>query len=222
MSDRRLVKYGIDFIPAETIYKGFEDIVQPERLGFTRIKHGMYAKPASPCIFHILSLQAYKGRNYGIRWGISLTYVPHGWEQNLRWHKTLKGCRFDLFEEPASYPSFAKLRVPHYTVPTIYGETCFRSELVKLWADFGLSIMEWFASTSSVEEVLQKADEQMKRKWELRHYPDPAVVHLLTLAKLGDTEAALNRLNTLSKETVEYLGLEHLSKAAHIVAETGR
>jgi hypothetical protein len=213
-------QYGHDFIPAQTIYQAFVEIVRPDILEFTETRLGTYARSASPHIFHMLSLQAYKGRNYGIRWGVSLSYVPHNWDERLRWHKTLKSCRYDLFEEPASYPPLLKSGIEDFYAPTIFGEACFRSELTRIWTGISPAIKQWFITTSSLQQVLQRAEEQVKRNWELRHYPDPAIAYLLTMAILGDSVTALNRLPTPSEElNAEYRNAEQLEKVIQFVAQ---
>jgi hypothetical protein len=213
-------QYGYDFIPAQTSYQAFVEIVRPDILGCTETKLGTYARSASSHIFHMLSLQAYKGRNYGIRWGVSLSYVPNNWDEKLRWHKTLKSCRYDLFEEPATYPPLLKSGIEDFYAPTIFGEACFRSELTRIWTGISPTIKQWFITTSSLQQVLQRAEEQMRRKWDLRHYPDPAVVYLLTMAILGDPVTALSKLPAHSEDLDgEYRNTEQLKKAIQFVAQ---
>jgi hypothetical protein len=87
-------------VPAPTTLHLFEDIVQPERLGFTLLKKNLFGKQASTDIVHLLKLQAIKGGSFTLWWGVSLSYVPHKWQTELEWHRTFKSSRFDLFEEP--------------------------------------------------------------------------------------------------------------------------
>lgn len=223
MHNRFAQQYAYHFMSAQTVYQAFLEIVQPDTLGFTEIKRGTYARAVTPHIFHRMNLQALKGATYGIWWGVSLTYVPNYSREKLSWHRTLKSSRYDLFEMPAGYPPLlrsAEAEVDDFTVPIMFGETCFRNELTRIWSIVGPTIRQWFANTTSLQQVLQRADEQMKRKWDIDRYPDPAVVHLLTIAKLGDPQAALNRLSALTEETDgKYLNSEQLKKAIQIISD---
>jgi hypothetical protein len=168
----------------------------------------------------MLSLQAYKGRDYGLRWGVSLTYVPHSWDDKLGWHRTLKSSRYDLFEETTSCPPLEKSDIEELMAPSLFGEECIRNELSRIWSIAGPELKHWFSTTTTLVHVLQRADEQMRRNWEVKHFSDPALVHLLTLARAGDSETALSQLSALSKEPGgESLNVKQLSKAILLAAE---
>lgn len=77
-----------NFIPADEVYRVFEKIVVLS--GFQLIRKGMLARQVSEEIIHLINLAAYKGAIYGIQWGVSLNYVPHRWENELRWHRSIK------------------------------------------------------------------------------------------------------------------------------------
>jgi hypothetical protein len=90
-------KYGINFVPTDKIYQVFEETIRPVQLGFVPLKTGFYARPINDDIVHLLKLLALKGRTYTLKWGVSLSYIPHEYEKNLRWHKSFKSSKFDLF-----------------------------------------------------------------------------------------------------------------------------
>ena len=206
-------KYGYDPILSDLVHTIFEEVVNPQALGFVHIKRGMYGRPASEDISHIMRLQAYKGASFGLRWGVSLTYVPHGLPGKVRWHRTLKSSNLDLFEEPGDYPPTRTNSQIHYYVPSLYGENCFRTELTTVWQHLQPIVKSWFDSTLTLTDVLDRSFEQMHRTWlGPSHYPDPAIIHLLTLSRLGRTDAALVMLADLSsRKDAEYLGLDPLS-----------
>ena len=92
-----------DFVPADEVYGVFAKIVVVS--GFQSIRKGVLAKQANDEIIHLIKLEAYKGGIYGIMWGVSLNYVPHRWENELRWHRSIKSSVFDLSDELNHIPT---------------------------------------------------------------------------------------------------------------------
>jgi hypothetical protein len=168
----------------------FEEITGPAALKFAVLKPGRCAREVSGDIIQLFTLERYKGAAYGFRFGVSLRYFPFPYEPILRWHRTLASARFDLFEEPAGY--FAAMSLPEthpgagYFARCMLGETCFREELGRAWDLAGESILAWFDSTRTLDQVLQKCAEQMAREWPgIRHCPDASLIHAFTLARMG-------------------------------------
>mgnify|MGYP003383440964 CR=1 FL=1 len=125
-------KYGYQTVPASTVHLTFEEMIQPAKLGFATIKTGLYGKVVNDDLVHLVKLQRLKGASYGVWWGVSLSYVPHEWQLNLRWHRSFKASRFDLFETPYDcHPALAAdWREDETPVAyTGFGELYFRETL---------------------------------------------------------------------------------------------
>ena len=80
-----------ELVPAEAVYETFHHVVRPS--GFRAISNGVLARPVTDDISHLIKLVAYKGGEYHFRWGASLAYVPHSWNNALRWHRTSKSFK---------------------------------------------------------------------------------------------------------------------------------
>jgi hypothetical protein len=64
--------------------------------GFVMAKRGYLARQIDADIFHIIKLDALKGRAYGFSYGLSLSYVPYPYVPKLKWHKSLKSVSLQL------------------------------------------------------------------------------------------------------------------------------
>jgi len=215
-------KYGYRTVPADTVYRLFQENAQPHELGFSQIKAGLFGKEISQEIIHLLKLTALKGASYTIWWGASLSYIPHDWQTQLRWHRTLKMARFDLFETPGDYPD---LRIrnwrdeENYFVERLHGEKFLKKSMLKMWDNLRKPIQNWFSKTQTLMEILARAREQKQRKWiGPHHYPSPQIVIAFTLARLGKMEDAKKELNeyivsnkTLSDDQALFQALERIA-----------
>jgi hypothetical protein len=208
-------RHGYQSVPAAMVYQAFEDLVQPASFGFRDIRKGLYGRIVNEDIVHIMKLQAMKGRSYTVRWGVSLTYFPHEWRSGLRWHRSFKSSRFDLFELPGDSSSDWRENDKDQ-VHTLNGKPYLLETLQIMWNRLEPRIDNWFSSIRSLHGVLERAIEQSERKWVLSHHPSPELVYAITLSRMGRQEealAALNRYFDLRRETQE--AQENLEKALH-------
>jgi len=211
-------KYGYQTIPASTVYHAFEEMTQPAKLGFATIKTGLYGKVVNADLVHLMKLQALKGAGYSVWWGVSLPYMPHEWRTSLRWHRTFKSSRLDLFETPHDYfPAImADWREGEkYVADTLHGELYLQETLQLMWKRLHHEITTWFSSVQSLDSILQKAHEQVERKWTGPHHqPDPLMVYAFTLGRIGHTEEAMMALSSFFELDLEPLETqENLEKA---------
>ena len=203
-------KYGYQAVAASTVYRLFEEIGQPERLGFTTIRAGLYGKVINDDLTHLVKLQALKGASYSLWWGLSLPWIPHSWQTQLHWRRSFKAARLDLFETPYDYfpATMTDWREGEsYIAHTLNGEVYLKETLRVMWAKLHQAVTRWFAGVESLKAVLGLADEQTQRRWAgALHYPNPVMIYAFTLGRLGHTEAArtaLNRYFELRLETCE-------------------
>jgi hypothetical protein len=196
-------KYGNEVVPTATVYETFDEIAQPARLGFSPIKRGLYGRAVSDEITHLMKLQALKGASYSVWWGVSLAYVPHEWRERLRWHRSFKSARFELFETPTTY--FPELESDwreknKYIAAKGHGESYLRETMQTMWEQLHEHILAYFSATQSLAGVLQKAQEQIQRTvlWRY-HYPNPMLIVALTLGRMGRPEDAEVTLNEYFK-----------------------
>jgi hypothetical protein len=205
---RKVGNHGYQPIPASMVYQSFEELAQPEQIGFSKVKTGLYGKSINEYLVQLIKLQALKGKSYTIWWGISLSYLPHQWTERLEWHRSFKASRFDLFETPTDYfPQLIKnwRQAEDYVTDTLHGPIYFQDTLHIMWKQLSPEVLAWFSTMHSLEDVLAKAQEQVNRKWiGLYHHPNPLMVYAFTHARLGHTEeaqAALEKYSQLSLES---------------------
>lgn len=188
-------------VPATTIYQIFEDVVKLP--GFQIAKKGALAKQINDDVIHLLHLTPYKGAMYGFRWGVSLTYVPHSWENELRWHRSVKSATLDLWEQRADLPHAFNLTQlpPNSAIPSsLHGPELFEQNLRREWEDLKSTITSWFEKVSNLSGVLAMSEQQMRRSWQgPRHWPPPSLIHAFTLARMGDFAKATAELKAITE-----------------------
>jgi hypothetical protein len=201
-------RYGHESVPASEIYHIFDKIAQPAKHSFSAVKSGLYGKAINDDIVHLLKLQALKGASHTVWWGVSLSYVPHAWQAGLRWHRTFRSSRFDLFETPFDHFSVSSANWREgekYLAHSLNGERFLRETLESMWKRIRQLALAWFSSMQSLDDVLQKSHEQAEREWTgPQHYPDPMMVYAFTLGRMGrttDAHASLNDYFVLGLES---------------------
>lgn len=186
-------------VPVETVYAIFKEVVAPP--GFGLLKGGTLAQRIDDNVTHLIVLGHYKGGMYGLQWGVSLTFVPHTWENDLRWHRTPKSARFDLWEHLFDLPdslNLAKQPLNSSIPSSLHGPKLFENNLRREWESLRSTIAAWLEQVRDTSGVLARSSEQMKRKWTgPHHWPPPSLVHAFTLARVGRSREASLELNAL-------------------------
>lgn len=174
-------------VPASTIYRIFESVVKPT--GFHMAKKGVLARQVSADLIHLINLTRFKGALYGFRWGVSLAFVPHRWENSLRWHRSIRSAALDLWDQLADLPPYLNVVRAHKnsSIPSgLHGPELFEQNLRREWRDIESTIGQWLDSVSDLSGVLSMSAKQMERVWTgPSHFPPPSLVHAFTLARMG-------------------------------------
>jgi hypothetical protein len=188
-----------ELVPAAKIYEIFAMVVKVP--GFQSIAKGILARQITSDIVHVIKLEHYKGAFYGFRWGVSLTYLPHTWDGGLRWHRTLKTARLDLFDQFFDLPPALNRSTlpPGASVPSsLHGVELFQQDLLIKWKDCETTIAEWLDCARNLEGVLSMSSEQSHRVWKgPQHDPPPGLVYAFTLARIGRGQEAHKQLRAL-------------------------
>jgi len=184
-------KYGYGEVPAREVYATFEGIASPVLGGFSIIKPGVFARPVNIDIVHVLKLQARKGGAYTVCWGACLTYLPQVRGGRLRWPRTLKSANLDLWEDPFEYfgsGNEGRGVSDRYFAQNGHGAQYLRETMTEMWSVINDPVQSWFRATEDLTSVLNKIEEQQKRKWRgPRHLPDPQIIRAFTLHRLART-----------------------------------
>jgi hypothetical protein len=209
-------KYGIQAISATTVYKTFEEIARPIDFDMVVIRPGLFGHVVNHDLVHLMKLQPLKGASYSIWWGVSLSYVPHGWRNGLHWHRSLKSSRFDLFEIPNTVATDWR-EVEKNITHSLNGEVYLRETMQTMWNNLSAVILDWLSSVNSINDVQIKALEQVENKRKgLRHSPDPLMVLAFTYARINRLNEAISALESYlqyARETVD--AQDNLKKAIY-------
>jgi len=182
-------KHGYGEVPARDVYDLFGNTAASGLDGFTTVKPGFYAREVTGDVAHVVKLQAVKGLTYTVWWGVSLSYLPHVQGGRVRWHRTLKAARLDLFETPFDYFELThedREETGRFCAYAGHRIEYLRESMTRAWSAVDDPIRSWFAGMQDVASVLAKAEEQRTRQWRgPRHDPDPRLVCAFTLDRLG-------------------------------------
>lgn len=91
-------RYGLVEVGAERRHELFNEHTRLEREGFTEVRRGYFVREGGPEISHVLHHHTGKHSTY-VTWGLSLAFVPHEFGAHIRFHRTLKSARMDLFNQ---------------------------------------------------------------------------------------------------------------------------
>jgi hypothetical protein len=172
-----------------------QEIATRDLPGFLSLGRGLYVRPLNADISHVLKLQPWKGASYSFNWGVSLTYVPTRLVLPLRFHRTPKSAKLDLWEDhftdTQEFP-------PEAYVTSLRGEAVARSKLLRAWAWARPRAEDWWTTAATLPGVAHLAEGQAQRDHEpkVHHHPPPRLVHVLTLARM-------NRLSEMEPHTAE-------------------
>ena len=208
-------------LPADEVYELLEQIARPARLGLEPIRRGLFARQLHPDIIQLLRFEPYKGYSYGFAWGVSLAFVPHEFERRLRFHRTLKSAKLDLFEYAAEEFKRRGESERHGFVPAGYGADVFRRDATGAWEFVKPRVLAWCSSASTVEGVLARAAEQAAQPPSgPRHWPAPELVQACALARLRRIDDANRTLGTWLRQRDEISpeAAANLAKALEKVA----
>jgi hypothetical protein len=198
----RAARVGWAEVRAETVYRAFDDIVAKSEPDFTPLKNGLLAKMVSEDIVYMINLSAGKGGTYAFRWGVSLSFMPHEWDEKPKFHRTVKSARMDLFEYPYGFlvPEENSASFSEYMVDAMHGDDYMKNDLQESWSKVRPPVHAFFDSVSTVDGVLKKAEEHAAREWRgMRHSPDPGLVRAFALARLGRQAEAETVVNEVIK-----------------------
>jgi hypothetical protein len=189
---------GWSWVAADRIYAVAEEITAPHQMGFERIRKGFFARLVDADITHVLRLSPYKGYQYGFTWGVSLAVVPHEWKRGLRFHRSLKTAHLDLWENAHEEKVREGGNERDGFASGLRGERTLRRELERSWKFVAPRAETWWASTTTLEGVLNRAREQVTRppaSTDKLHNPRPELVMTFVLATLGQMEDAVRTLD---------------------------
>jgi hypothetical protein len=186
------------------------EIVAPDIPHFALLSRSLYARPIDADITLVLKLDEWKGAAHSFSSGVSLSYVPDRLSMPLRFHRTLKSARRDLWID-----HFSEFFPEEAYVTRLRGEKVARSGIERAWNWARPRAVDWWASAATLDGVLNHADSQVEdergvNRLSVTHSPGPWLIQVLTLARLGRLpdvhplrDAAAKGLESAEREALE-------------------
>ena len=181
-----------DFVPEPNAKQAIADAFAPIIRDMELVKPWRWARSLSDEHRALLWIQGYKGGAFEVEYGVSCSWVPHRVGRTWRWHRTLKQARPDLWVD-----HFTVDAPPNPTISHLRGLDYVRRTAEVARESLGSLARSWWMSVDSATRVLAEARRQEGQRG-VTHWPAPELVTVFTLAKLGDIEAARQRLDGLT------------------------
>ncbi|NNG04453.1 MAG: hypothetical protein HKM95_10185 [Inquilinus sp.] len=155
--------------------------------GFALDRDRRYIRTVSADIVHLLQLKAFKGMQYGLQCGVSLSFMPHTWKRRTEWHRTERSARLDLFRHRSEdHREHDPLSAQHTgVIDGLHGEIALREDMVAAWLNERERIFGFFDMVADIDGVISVAMQQSARTGGLKHWPPPKLVEAFCLARLG-------------------------------------
>jgi hypothetical protein len=156
-------------------------------LGLTDIAPRRWIDGSKPPARRLFELQLLKGASLKACWGFSLDFVPHLSGGSLRWHRSNKAARLDVFVDPRvlTQPCF------------LYGAEKFRSELVSLLKQaVPAAEVVWArgATFAGMLDIICEIRERATNCLGYRNYTQLPLACMFLAAKVGDADLAKREL----------------------------
>jgi hypothetical protein len=216
----RSIRYGNEIVYPPRAKQLLVEVADADlsALAFTA-DQGRFVKTIDRDITHLVALEFLRG-TYCLKWGVSLSFVPHSWETKVRWHRTQKSARFDLFEAPAVASELPLSEFDLIIADGTHGQAFLRKDLSRLWKAQHREILDWFGDVTTLEAIVEKARAQRQAgpNW---HSPSPGLVEAFTLAKLGHVDEGRALLDRVIEADIESLEpVEFLRAAFETITRT--
>ena len=172
---------GYDVVPAAAAVAIVEQVLDPGSLGLVKVRERTWVGPGGEGRFRTLTLVPMKGLAYRLVWGVSLSYVPHGWTPKPQFHRTAKSARPDLSHSSTSGFDESELGGAAGWIDRSLGRDCVLQDAQTVWARSRPSALSFWERTTDDRGVLDLV---------LERRPDGArdsvaIVGALAAARLG-------------------------------------
>lgn len=148
----------------------------------------MWARELRDGIRAVIDVQAIKGAQFDVTYGICCDWVPFRSAGRYRWHRTLKQTRLDLWVD-----HFTLDAEPRQWIGASGGEAQLRRQARRAMRQVADRAPTWWATVSDPAGVLSEARRQAANRYDI-HLPRARFVVAFTLARLGDLPGARSEL----------------------------
>jgi hypothetical protein len=193
-----------------------DEVVGTSLAGFQTVKSGRYARLESQDVIQVVQLKAWKGESYTIAWGVSLAFVPDRLALPLRFHRTLKSARLDLWEDSLILAERLGRSTDDGVISALEGVEAVRHQFQAAWRLVESHAQSWWLRSRNLDGVLALADAlAADSDLDMIRFPPPDAVAALVCARIGRPGEALQRLSALDLEATEREALTRaIQKAA--------
>jgi hypothetical protein len=179
-------------IDGEILRGKLDELVSPRLSGsgLTWRADGAWVEPGACAIRRVVHFHQLKGLRAVISWGYSLNFVPLPSGTRLRYHRTFKTARADVFEWPVSYAESFSGSTDFESISLLARQ--FDGSL-RSYFDAQLPLLtSWFRrirGLSAIEEELRRQIASPSAAYRV-HHPAPAYVLPFVVAAQGRASEA--------------------------------
>ncbi|HEX6875662.1 MAG TPA: hypothetical protein VF165_08390 [Nocardioidaceae bacterium] len=158
-----------------------------------QVRPAVWVRPLGAEHWAVLAVKALKGAQYDLVYGVSCAWVPHVEGDALRWHRTPRRPRLDLWED-----HFTAVAPARRWVTGLHGRRTASKQAAGLAQQVSERAPAWWSTVSSPEGILEEARRQAAAPLQV-HSPPPRYVAAFTLARLGELAAAEEELASVTE-----------------------
>ena len=166
--------------------------LQPIVVDMQAVRDDVWVRPLSDEIRAVVQIDALKGAQYDINYGICGAWVPVSSTSRSRisrFPRTMKQTTMHLWVD-----HFTLDAEPRQWISTLDGEKALRRQAHKAVQQVMVRAPAWWRSVATPEGVLAEARRQGRNHVDI-HYPRARTVAAFTLARLGDLAQARSELS---------------------------
>jgi hypothetical protein len=182
---RRWAKYGgYDKVPTAAALAEIACVIDAQSLGLQVVGDRRFVGPHGDHL-RIVEVVAMKGAEYAIRWGLCLPYVPLSLNKPVRYGRTLKSARANLWWASDRGESAGGPERRGY-IDTFMGLKCVHDDAEIVWRASRSAAITFWNRTENLSGVLDLAKELMTAAGaDSSSQPPVGAVAALTAARMG-------------------------------------
>ena len=192
-----------DLVDSQTLGEILNETISPKLSARGLLWNGKYLWFDQPnkSIRQVFQYSRLKGEKGTFAWGVCLDFVPTISSNKLKFHRTDKSVIQHLFEWTDEYSSSFFGGHLDGGITTHWGKRQTTNSIRRLFDNYEQTINSWFDRASTLEKLVEIADQQIKtgRSYNF-HSPDPKLVLAFLQVKANQLD---NAKSTISQLTID-------------------
>jgi hypothetical protein len=204
-------------VDSHTVGQILNEIISPRLSNRELVWNGKYLWFDQPknSVRQVFGYSRLKGETGTFVWGVCIDFVPTISSNKLKFHRTDKSVTQHLFEWTDEYSNSFFGGQLDGGITTHWGKRETKNSIHRLFDKYEQKINKWFDRASTIENLINIAEQQIKtgKSYNL-HSPDQGVVLAFLQAKTNQLDNATKTINLLTlDDSLKELLLRQICKS---------